>query len=104
MRKITFNKLGAICLFCKKNKVPIEKWNRPCESCKKKRSKAKGTKIDIMIGKRMPAAVLENDKGQKVFVDKHGVPVKDHGYDLENDPRGTNVSGKGKKYKKIIIT
>lgn len=104
MHKVTWNKKEetSVCLFCKENRVPIKKWNKPCEDCKSKQKKTK-TSVDLGIGKRQPAAVWENEDGDKIVVDKFGVPVEDHGYDLDNDPRGHKTTGTSKGKKEIII-
>ena len=104
MRMPTFNKQEetAVCMFCKKNRVPLKKWNKPCEDCKAKQVKGK-TKQNggVTIGKRLPAAVWEDENGNRVFVDKFNKPVQEHGYDLEKDPRGWDKTGKLRK--KTII-
>lgn len=104
MRMPTFNKKEetSICLFCKSNRVPIKKWNKPCEDCKKKREK-KNTRSEVQIGKRQPAAVWEDPDGNRIFVDKFGKPVQDHGYDLDGDPRGYKTTGKMPPKKDFII-
>jgi hypothetical protein len=53
--------------------------------------------MDII--KRVPAAVIEVE-GKKIFVDKFGKEVKDHGYNLDKDPRGWM---RNKKKKKVTI-
>lgn len=110
MRKVTFNKAGAriltvdplgrqkmaVCLFCKKNEVPLSDWNKRCDSCRAKQAKhdeAEKKRIDSGVAKRQPAAVLELENGQKVFVDKFGREVDNPGYDLKNDPRGWRKTG-----------
>lgn len=106
MQSLTFNKLavGAKCLWCHVTVMPIERWNRKCENCKKKAvgAKVKVTESKAIIGSREPAAVWEDDRGNQVFVDKRGKPVKNPGYDLENDPRGWEHTGTKKKNKTII--
>lgn len=100
MRELTVNPLGqqvmAVCLWCKKNELPIEDWNKRCTECKAKikhEEEAEKQKIDAGIGKRQPAAVIELTEGRKVFVDKFGREVDNPGYDLKNDPRGWGYSG-----------
>ena len=56
----------------------------------------------VRVGKRLPAAVIKDDKGNEIVVDKFGKEVKDHGYDLKNDPRGWKTSG-AQKAKRTII-
>ena len=94
MRTVSFHKdeKTAFCLFCKRNKVAQKLWNRPCDTCKGNRKK-KIAKAEVTIGKRQPAAVITGEGGRKIFVDKFGVPVEDHGYDLDNDPRGWKTTG-----------
>lgn len=103
MKKVTFNKLGqkAICMFCRVNKVPLERYNQRCEECKTKVKSENVESGGVTVGKRMPAAVIETQDGEKIFVDKFGKEVKDHGYDLNNDPRGYNRNGRTKN--KTII-
>lgn len=104
MRTITFNKVATIykCAHCGKNDV--EKWNKLCPECaSKKQEQLK--KLDLKpLGKRQPAAVFEHtENGNKVFVDKNGREVKDHGYNLEVDPRGWIRNGKQTKKAAMII-
>lgn len=101
LRQITVNDAGglavSICLFCKKNEVPMEKWNRRCDECKVKQAakdEIEKQQIDVGIGRRIPAAVITIEKnGQKVFVDKFGREIDNPGYDLNNDPRGWKHTG-----------
>ena len=104
MRMPTFNKQEetSICLFCKKNRVSIKKWNKPCDECKETLKKKK-TRGGFQITKRQPAAVWEDDDGNRTFVDKFGKPVQDHGYDLDNDLDGRKTTGRGQNKKEIII-
>ena len=99
MKKITFNKVedGNKCLVCGKNKV--RRWNDTCQDCKKNN---RIKKTGAAIGKRMPAAVIKTDDGREIFVDKFGKEVKEHNYDLKNDPRGYKATGRGKKTTTII--
>lgn len=95
-REVTYDAGGrmavSICLFCKKNEVPMSRWNRRCDECRQKQAQKdenEKKQIDMGIGKRIPAAVITIDNtGQKVFVDKFGREIENPGYDLENDPRG----------------
>lgn len=96
----SWNKSGkSICLYCKRNRVPLEFWNRRCEECKKNKVKKKVDKA-VTVAKRLPAAVLQRGD-ETIFVDKFGVPVEDHNYDLKNDPRGWKASDIIKKDKLI---
>lgn len=105
MKQITFNKKEdtVLCIICKRNAVSSKRWNKPCEDCKAKEKKKKTEKHDLGVGQRLPAAVWENEDGDQIFVDKFGKPVKEHGYNLENDPRGHGRTGTTKKKKEIII-
>lgn len=102
MRTISFHKAGtsAKCLYCKKNDVPAERWNRRCDECKA-RSVSQVGNSGVVLGSRQPAAVIETEGGQRVFVDKFGKEVKNHGYDLDKDPRGYQRNNMVNK--KIII-
>lgn len=99
-------KILAVCMFCHKNKVPIEDWNKRCEECRKKQAikdKEEEARM-IMTGKRLPAAVLEvGAEKQEVFVDKFGKEVDNPGYDLKNDPRGWKYTGKIKQNRTMIL-
>lgn len=99
MKKITFNKAQnvTLCIVCKKNRVPMNRWQIPCKKC---RRKAKSQQ-NVRIGKKIPAAVVEQN-GKRIFVDKFGKEVKDHGYDLDRDPRGNIPAGKVKSNSIII--
>lgn len=91
-------------MWCGITVVPVERWNRKCENCKKKDAIAK-TKMQeksATTASRDPAAVWEDDRGNQVFVDKYGKPVKNPGYDLDNDPRGWEFTGTKKKKGTII--
>ncbi|HDY90311.1 MAG TPA: hypothetical protein ENH82_19600 [bacterium] len=55
------------------------------------------------VGRRMPAAVITTKDGRKIYVDKFGKEIKNHGYDLDNDPRGFKTTGRGKSNVKVII-
>lgn len=91
----------AICLYCNKNFLPLEKWNRRCSDCKQKLKKLYENK-SVFIGKRLPAAVLETKDGRKIFIDKFGIEIKNHRYDFKNDPRGWKTTGAHSKTKVII--
>lgn len=89
MRGITFNKqnLRGICIFCKKNTVPLGHHMERCEECKKK--KTAPISASFTISEKEPIAVVEHIESQsKMFVDDKGNILNNHGYDLENDPRG----------------
>jgi hypothetical protein len=113
LRKLTVNSVGkqitSICLHCKKNEVPIENWNKKCDECREKQAKKDAiemAQIDMGIGKRLPAAVLDVDikgKTQKVFVDKFGREVENPGYDLEGDPRGWGYTKTEPKKRDVIV-
>lgn len=90
MKTITFNKARRLCMYCGKNEVPLTKWNRRCDTCKKEH--VTSLQSVVSIGKRQPSAVLDVD-GKKVFVDKFGNEVEEHNYDLTNDPRGYKAGG-----------
>jgi len=92
MRTISFNKQNHTCLYCKKNKV--RRWNDKCESCKKKRTQNR--RLGAIVANRQPAAVIKTDDGREIFVDKFGKEVKDHNYDLKNDPRGYKTTGRSR--------
>jgi hypothetical protein len=95
----------AICLFCKKNEVPLNDWNRRCTECRekqKKKDEIEQQQLAMGIGKRTPAAVITLENGEKVFVDKFGKETDNPGYDLKNDPRGWGFTGKSKPERKII--
>jgi len=100
----TFNKLKseATCLFCKKNKVELKKWNKPCDECKKNGvAKTVKKETEVHIGSRTPAAVLTDKHGREVFVDKNGKVTDNPGYDFKKDPNGWKYAGKVKN-KNII--
>jgi len=107
----TGRQVTTICLFCKETEIDIKDWNKRCPKCREKQrveDEKEMAQIDMGIGKRLPAAVIEvldsegNPTGQKVVVDKFGREVEDHKYDLKNDPRGSNVSGIKRSEKEII--
>lgn len=103
MRTISFNKLdenSALCITCKKNKVPLGQALRPCKSCRK--TAGEEIKGSVKLGQRMPAAVVKNEKGHAIFVDKFGNRVDNPGYDLKRDPRGHKFTGGGPKKRTII--
>lgn len=100
MRTITFNKHKILCLTCRKN--PVKRYTQSCDDCKKKRSE-QSFNPEVVIARKQPAAVVTTEDGATVFVDKHGRQVKDHGYDLENDPRGYVRSGQIAKKTKTIL-
>jgi len=117
MRSITFNKYEkriltvdgsgkqstAVCLFCNVTEIPIEDWNKRCSSCKEKQKKLdKKEIIDAGIGKRQPAAIIETEAKQKIFVDKFGRETDNPGYDIVNDPRGWKFTGNLPPSKEII--
>ena len=112
LRRLTVNNVGkqitSICLFCNKYEVPIERWNKRCTDCATKQAQKdtiEKQQIDMGIGKRLPAAIIEiTDKGktQEVFVDKFGREVENPGYDLKNDPRGWNYTRTQKGSRSII--
>lgn len=103
MKMPTFNKKRdlVLCLMCKINYVQQKDWQRPCDSCRNKADNIEQTK-SVVVGRRMPAAVIDSN-GRKIFVDKLGNEVKDHGYDLTNDPRGWKRNGYLPNSKKDII-
>lgn len=82
----------ARCLYCGKAEVDNKRWNRPCAKCVKNR--AQDNKIRVMQGSKQVSAIIEDSNGHKLYVDKFGVPVDKHSYDLVNDPRGYKASGK----------
>lgn len=101
MRTISWHKQGALCIQCKKNKVPLGKSLRPCEECRKSKSRT-SSPGDVAVSQGEPAAIVETDEGQKIFVDKFGKEVPNPGYDLKNDPRGWRHTGKLKDKPTII--
>jgi hypothetical protein len=115
MRSLTVNLSGrqamSVCCFCNKSEVPVEKWNMRCPECKAKQvaqDAIEKKQIEMGIGKREPAAIIEPEvdgkpTGQKVFVDKFGTEVENPGYDLENDPRGWRYSGARPKERSVHI-
>lgn len=82
----------SICLYCKKEKVPVNKWNLRCKKCK-----LEGVKpvkdLFLKIGKKQPIAVVKDKEGNEVYLDKEGKQVDNPGYDLKNDPRGWEFTG-----------
>ena len=95
----------AVCLFCHKNKVPIEQWNKRCPECKElQRKKDEDEQKTILIGERKPAAVLEvGQQKSEVWVDKLGNEVKNPGYDLKHDPHGWKYTGKDRSERTMIL-
>lgn len=104
MKTITFHKKvqTALCLFCKVNRVPLKDWNKRCSECKEKQSAIDREEQRVNVGARQPAAIIEIEGGQKVFVDKFGNEVPNPGYDLVNDPRGYNYTGKAQPKRTFI--
>lgn len=94
MRIVTFNKLTKkpICLYCKKNEVEPERWNKKCEECKQQ-DPEEDPEAGLSVGQRQPAAVWENEQGEQIFVDKFGREVDNPGYDTKSDPRGWQFTG-----------
>lgn len=95
--------MEAICLFCHKEKVPMKDWNKRCQKCKEVQKKKDEEEQRVLVGRRLPAAVIEPDSGGKVFVDKFGKEVDNPGYDLTNDPRGWAYTGTKPRTKEMII-
>lgn len=98
----------SICLFCKKTEILIFDWNKRCPECRAKlkaKEDIEKKQIDMGIGKRMPAAIIEvqDNKKTQVYVDKFGREVENPGYDLQHDPRGWNYTGIKPKEKKFIL-
>ena len=92
----------SLCLYCRQNFVPLNKWNSRCSECLVKyhsKSKKLNTKA---VSSREPAAIIEA-KGHEVFVDKFGKEVDNPGYDTKNDARGWNYTGKSKRTKTVIL-
>jgi|SRR5581483_4298881 len=109
MRDLTVNQTGkqinAICLFCHKDEVAIEDWNKRCLKCKAKvreKEEIEKKQLDMGIGKRMPAARIVTEDGREVWVDKFGREVDNPGYDLKNDPRGWQKTGTQPKERTLI--
>lgn len=112
MRQLTVSSNGrqilAVCMFCKEAEVRIEDWNRRCTMCKAKqraRDEVEKMQIDVGVGKRQPAAIIEvnNADKTKVYVDKFGREVENPGYDLTHDPRGWGYSGTKPVERKTIL-
>lgn len=122
MESVTFNRLTqtALCFMCKKNRVPLALWNKPCDDCKKKLKAAvsnpqpqsgeeKAKVIPMKLGKKLPAARLEKPKTRiepkkDIYVDKYGREVENPGYDPINDPRGWQATGTiNKKFNGTLI-
>lgn len=101
MRMSSFNKQEktATCLYCKKNKVSINRWQARCSECKKK---LKTIESEVSTIKKQPAAILKDDSGNEIYVDKFGNVVDNPGYDTKNDPRGWQYSGKAKGERTVI--
>ncbi len=100
MRMPTFNKAVFKCPKCGNNEV--DRWDKLCKECKDKTLEPIKTTDQATVGRRMPAAIIETEDGQKVFVDKNGKEVKNHGYNLDQDPRGWERNGRMPKKRKII--
>lgn len=99
MRIISFNKKEptSVCLFCKKNPVPMSKWNLRCDECKKKWLSENRKEIEISLVRREPAAIIETEEeATEIVVDKFGREVKDVEYDTKNDPHAWIKNGKQK--------
>ena len=101
MKKITFNKQHALCGYCHKNTIPIGKWNRPCKSCKKKKD-TQSEQEGVYLKNKEPSAIIKDEKGREIYVDKYGDVVENPGYDLKEDPRGWKYTGKRTRNKEII--
>lgn len=110
METVNFNRLKqtATCYLCKKNKVPLALWNRPCDECKQKLKAAianpqavteeEAKVIPFKLGRKMPAARIEKSETritprEDIYVDKYGRKVENPGYDPINDPRGWKATG-----------
>ena len=110
MEQVAFNKLKqtAVCFMCKKNRVPLALWNKPCDECKKKlreavahpesQTEVNAKVIPFKLGKKMPAARVEKEKTrttpkEDIYVDKYGRKVENPGYDPITDPRGWKATG-----------
>ena len=104
MRKTSFNKLDkTTCSFCNVTEIPASRWNLRCDDCKMKLGRERiKNKPTVRVGRRMPAAVVTEADGRQVFVDKHGKEVKDHGYNIEDDPHGWKATGKLKQRPTLI--
>lgn len=104
MRTISFHKKEetALCLFCKVNRVALKDWNKRCEECRAIRKKEEDEEMSVTVGKRDPAAIIETDGGQEIYVDKFGKEVPNPGYDLSKDPRGWKKNGYLPQGKTII--
>ena len=92
----------STCKFCGIGKVPITKANRRCESCRQTLVGNKLNHLEVRLGRRKPAAIVEvsleeTTEKEKLFVDKFGNPVENPGYDLERDPRGWDFAGMSRK-------
>ena len=85
------------CLFCHERPVPMDRWNLRCDECRRiQKEKDEAEKRNIAFHNRQPAAVIRPDGTQNttVFVDKFGVEVPNHGYNLDQDPHGWKKNGK----------
>ena len=71
---------------------------RPCKECVGKTSESGG----VIVGKRNPAAVIKDEQGREIFVDKSGKEVKNPGYDLKKDPRGWGFTGTKPATRRVI--
>lgn len=90
---------GFICMTCGINKV--KRFTKLCENCSEK-VRESSNYDNSGVGKRVPTARIVTEEGVEVFVDKNGREVTDHGYDLENDPRGWKRTGTQKPKRTII--
>lgn len=101
MKKIAFNKLGDfLCIVCGEQRV--KRFSQKCTSCKSLGGGDAKKYEGLAVLKRVPSARLITGDGAEVFVDKNGKEVTDHGYDLENDPRGWKRTGTQKPKRTII--
>lgn len=100
MKTISFHKQHFKCPKCGDNEV--DRWDKLCGKCKTDTQAKVSTDKLPAIGRRMPAAVIQTDDGREIFVDKHGKEVKNHGYDLQRDPRGWERNGRLGPKRKII--
>lgn len=106
MRGITFNKKvdTSICLFCKKNPVPVAKWNMRCEECKKKWLKEKKSEGEFGLVSREPAAIIQPDgTDTEIVVDKFGREIPGVKYDKKNDDHAWIKNGQKKVTKTAIL-
>lgn len=101
MRTISFHKAEFVCQTCRVNRV--KRWNQKCDSCKSKEKFDDSETRMPGVAHQQPAAVLEGENGEKVFVDKLGNKVDNPGYQLDVDPRGYRYTGSKGKDKTFII-